>query len=309
MRRGEANAGARKYSESSALMRQRAKNFARLVLSRNLRNWLRAPGRSTRWIVDELRHRAGFVSTVEMRPGWRLRAHPAAIHFSYSAQLLDPEQVLEFDQFLSCTRPGMTLFDIGAHFGLFSLAACHYGGKGALAVAVDPSPVATRMISIQARLNSVSEQIMIIEASVSLDFAEHLMVSTGVLGAGYFLPPGDHSDAELTSTRAVTLDSLTEKAGRPPTHVKIDVEGEEQSVLAGASETLGGPGAPILFMELHNRMIRERGGDPSLTLSTVRAWGYVIYLCDGREADDGMLLSLDLVRVMCLKTAVSVVAA
>lgn len=290
-------------------MGQQIKRFARSLLSRDVRNWLRAPGRSARWIIDELRHRAGFVKTIEIRPGWRLRAHPAAIHFSYSAQMFDREQIEEFDQFLAYTRPGMTLFDIGAHFGLFSLAACHYGGVNALAVAVDPSPVATRMTSIQARLNGFSEQVMIIQASASGEAGEHLMVSTGVLGAGYFLPPVDHSSSELTSTRAVTLDSLTEQAGRPPTHIKIDVEGEEQAVLAGGESTLGGTSAPILFLELHNRMIRDRGGDPAVTLFTVRAWGYVIYLCDGREVDDATLLSLDLVRVMCLKNAVSVVAA
>ena len=81
-----------------------------------------------------------------MRPGWLITCHPAAYRCAYHLQINDPEQVLEFDNFIDNSFQGMVLFDVGAHFGLFSLAALHYGGPGSRAIAVDPSPIAVRFL-------------------------------------------------------------------------------------------------------------------------------------------------------------------
>jgi len=282
-------------------MNSAVKRLARLLLGRELRNWLRAPTQSLRWIRDDIRFRLGSVSAIEMRPGWKLRSHPAAMEFAYSAQISDPEQVEEFDGFLSYAREGMSLFDIGAHFGLFSLAACHYGGPLGRAVAVDPSPVATRIMRIQAALNDVSERMLIVQATAAEDTGERFMVSTGVQGAGYYLPPVDHSGRELTATRAVTIDSLSTLTGLEPTHIKIDVEGGEQAVLAGGKRVLSALPGPVLFLELHNRMVREHGGDPRESLAAVRRYGYTVFSSTGEETGDEAVLERDLVRIVCLK--------
>ena len=88
-----------------------------------------------------------------------------------------------------CT-PGMVLFDLGAHFGLFSLAALHYGGANAQAVAIDASPVAERLIRIQAALNGVAERVTVIRACVCEHSGVRDMVAVGVLADGYFSAPG-----------------------------------------------------------------------------------------------------------------------
>ena len=94
---------------------------------------------------------------VQIRHGWSLVCHPAAQRFAYFAQNNDQDQIAEFDSFLREITPDAVLIDIGAHFGLFSLAVLHYGGPKAISVAVDPSPMAVRFIKTQAELNQVSE--------------------------------------------------------------------------------------------------------------------------------------------------------
>lgn len=278
-----------------------AKKLTRACAPRPLRNWLRSPEMSAKWMVNEVRYIAGRHSLVEMRPGWRLRSHPSAYPFAYFAQHADPEQVEEFDAFVAACRPGMTLFDIGAHFGLFSLAALHFGGASARAVALDPSPTATRMLRIQARLNGVADKLTVIQAAAGERTGSREMVAAGVLGAGYFMAPKDHTGGELTRTRETTLDELTETTGLKPTHLKIDVEGDEAAVLRGARRLLTGIEPPLLFLELHHEMIGERGGDPAETLSLLTEFGYTVFSQNGGTPSMEELLSRPLVRVCAKK--------
>jgi FkbM family methyltransferase len=239
-----------------------------------------------------------------MRPGWTLKCHPAAYGFAYWAQDSDPEQVAEFDGFISHCAPKMVLFDIGAHFGLFSLAALHYGGAEAKAIAVDPSPTASRITRIQARLNNVASRLHVVQASVGEQVGWRDMVAVGVLAGGYFVAPTETYPArELTQTREVTLDRLAEEYKLLPTHIKIDVEGYEAAVIGGGKYILSLPVAPMLFIELHNQMIRDRGGNPCETLSLLEGLGYETFTVDGVPVDRDSILNHPLIRVTAKKSS------
>ncbi|MGB8509074.1 MAG: FkbM family methyltransferase [Pyrinomonadaceae bacterium] len=279
-----------------------AKRIARTYTPRALRNWLRSPARSVEWVWNEAQHLAGANRRIEMRPGWRLRSHPSAYRFAYFAQDDDPAQVAEFNAFIATCRPGMSLFDIGAHFGLFSLAALHYGGDDARAVAVDPSPTAARMLKIQSRLNRMSDRLTIVQAAVGESTGAQRMVATGVNGAGYLVAPGDHPASELTETRTTTLDQLVEDFNLTPTHLKIDVEGYEAAVLRGGRNTLTQANAPVLFLELHHRIISEQGGDPAETLDHLREFGYAVHSLNGATLSDELILAEPLIRIVAMKT-------
>lgn len=279
-----------------------AKRIVRACAPRAVRNWLRSPAKSAAWVWNEARHAAGACEVVEMRPGWRLRSHPSAYRFAYFAQHRDPAQVAEFDAFVEDCRPGMRLFDLGAHFGLFSLAALHYGGRTARAVAVDPSPTAARMLRVQARLNGVEDRLTVVDASVG----EHAngwreMVSAGVHGAGYYLAPEDHAGGELTRTRATTLDRLADESGLAPTHVKIDVEGYEAPVLRGGRRVLSRDDAPALFLELHNEIVKTQGGDPRESLDLLDVYGYRVRDFGGSPVSRDFILAQPLIRVVARK--------
>lgn len=159
---------------------------------------------AARWLWDGVKFSLGKTSRVEMRPGWSIECHPTAYRCAYYAQNDDPEQAAEFDGFVNNLSPGAVLFDLGAHFGLFSLAALHYGGPTALAFAVDPSPVSVDFLNIQARLNHHQDRLCVIQAAVSDRVGSQGMLAAGVPASGYYVAPdANHPAGEQIETRSV----------------------------------------------------------------------------------------------------------
>jgi len=187
----------------------------------------------------------------------------------------------------------MFLFDIGAHFGIFSLAAAHFGGR---AVAVDASPTATRMIEIQNRVNGLESKVRVIRAAVSDAGGVMEMLSSGVFSYGYFKVAGGRSKSELTRVKAVTIDEMADKFGGP-THIKVDVEGHELAVLRGARATLS-HSSPVLFLELHNEMVISEGRNPGDVLDELAHLGYAMFGLDGQLVSRDAVLERPISRIV-----------
>jgi FkbM family methyltransferase len=260
---------------------------------RGARNWLRSPSKSIEWLWDSLCFSAGATKELALVPGCLLVCHPRVYKTFLNSQLSDPEQSAEFQNFAKYCNPSMCLFDIGASYGAFSFVAAHFGGT---AVAVDPSPIATRFIRLQSRLNGFETKIQIVEACVSDTVGETEMISSGVFSDGYFRVARGRSSRELTKTKAVTIDGLVEQFGRP-THIKIDVEGHEAAVIQGARKTLTCL-APPLFLELHNAMVRSSGGDPERVLYDLAEMKYEMFSINGDKMNRSAILETPICRLI-----------
>src|SRR5579871_4464543 len=147
---------------ADAMLRDTAKNLARRAIPRGMRNWLRSPAKSIHWLADEIRFSVGDVEQLDVTDSFSLRCHPHAKKVFRQSQMDDPDQTTEFQHFIRYCSPKMFLFDIGAHFGIFSLAAAKSGGR---ALAIDPSPVAVKMIARLIQLNECKNQVRAICAA------------------------------------------------------------------------------------------------------------------------------------------------
>jgi FkbM family methyltransferase len=277
------------------------KNAIRAVVPRSVRNSLRSPSRSAAWLWDSAAFSLGQTKSIELSPGWNLVCHPHFYKVVHSAQLADPEQSDEFRNFLGHCSEKMFLFDIGAHFGVFSLAVAHYGGR---AVAVDPSPTATDMIAVETKLNRCADRVRILQAAVSDTTGEMSLLNSGAYSEGYFKVAQNRLESDLTKTPAVTVDQMAAEFGAP-THIKIDVEGHEASVLRGAGNVLTQT-SPYLFLELHNEMVSGEGGDPGAALDILDTHGYRIRDLNGEPITRNGILRLPIVRVIAERTASAV---
>lgn len=269
------------------------KALVRRSVPRPLRNWLRSPSKSAEWMWDTARYSFGITKTLTIPPDVCIAMHPHAYKVACKAQIAEPEESAEFQNFLSYCNRGMLLFDVGAHYGLFSLAAAHFGGQ---AVAVDPSAMAIRMIARQIALNHAADKIRTLHAAVSDKSGVLQMLGSGVFSEGYFKLAAGRSASELTEIRAVTIDEMTQEFGAP-THIKIDVEGHEASALHGGRETFTRH-APTLFLELHNQMVAADGGDPNAALDELQSVGYVPYSFASDLMDRPAIFSKPITRLV-----------
>ena len=272
----------------------------RRTVPRPLRNWLRSPSKSVEWIWDTARYSLGVTDTLTFPPDVRIAMHPHAYKVACKAQVAEPEESAEFQNFLSYCSAEMFLFDIGAHYGMFSLAAAHFGGR---AVAVDPSAMAIRMIQRQRTLNHANDKIRTLQAAVSDASGALQMLSSGVFSEGYFKLAAGRSANELTKIRAVTIDEMTSEFGAP-THIKIDVEGHEAAALRGGRETFRRQ-SPTLFLELHNQMVAAEGGDPNAALDELQELGYAPFSFAGEALDRPAIFGKPITRLVAKRVSSS----
>lgn len=141
----------------------------------------------------------------------------------------------------SLLRRGDTFFDVGAHYGWMSLAACHRVAVKGRVVAFEPSPRLVGFLQCHKRLNRF-EQMEIVEKAVADSDEEAVPFHLLDGGESFMNSLVDHRiEAATTLARrgstiqvqTTTLDRYCRESGLYPAAVKIDVEGAELLVLQG----------------------------------------------------------------------------
>ncbi len=167
----------------------------------------------------------------------------------------EPEQT---DAFVSAVRPGSVVYDVGAHFGYYSLLASQLAGAGGRVIALEPSPRNLEVLRRPIELNRATN-ITVLETALSDHQGEARFDNRSGSGVGHLA-----ADGPLT-VKLTTLDALGREFPAPDV-LKIDVEGAEEAVLCGGRETLGKT-QPAIFLSTHgpalaencSRLLRELG--------------------------------------------------
>lgn len=131
---------------------------------------------------------------------------------------------------LHLLRPNELFVDVGANIGSFTILASAVVGASAIAIEPDPGSMASLKRNVE--LNQVSTKVEMMEAAVG-----------GASGVARFTVGLDTTNRIATDddpwTREVQIKTLDEVLeGRDPLLIKLDVEGFEAEVIAGARRTL-----------------------------------------------------------------------
>jgi FkbM family methyltransferase len=146
---------------------------------------------------------------------------------------------------------GDVLYDIGANVGSYSLMA---GARGAAVYAFEPLPVNYAELIANVHLNSLSEKIYCYPIAATnsyltswIPFSVH---DINLPGYGLASAEKQYKGSEDVYLPSAALDALPATAFKPPTHVKIDVEGAEFHVLDGMQGILSAGSIKSLVIEI-----------------------------------------------------------
>src|ERR1022692_136794 len=161
-----------------------------------------------------------------------------ATHFIWPG-LVDFEEMSFVMHFL---RPEDLFVDVGANIGAFTVMASAVAG--ARTIAYEQAPFAFGYLERNTWLNKLSERVVV--RAIALGATEGKIHFTAGLGTENHISEGD-SGEERIEVQLSTLDA--QLAGLEPTVIKIDVEGFESDVLAGAKGVLAKPSLQALILE------------------------------------------------------------
>jgi FkbM family methyltransferase len=187
---------------------------------------------------------------------------------------------------------GMSVLDVGAHVGLFTLAAALRVGPTGRVVAFEPSPATLASLHRHIALNGFGDRVEVVPAVVGeVEGETAFFVSGETMSASVSrvsldeLSPG-HRATRGTEIRvpAVTLDSFCAQRGIRPDRVKIDVEGAELRVLRGAVELLRG--SADVVCEIHPAQLEAAGDSEEELIAFVNGHGRTLATID--ERSDGI---------------------
>jgi FkbM family methyltransferase len=177
-------------------------------------------------------------------------------------------------------RPGMTFFDIGAHIGQYSLLASQLVGPHGKVHSFEPCPTLFPVLKRNTELNHCSNVICNEVALAEADGVHQLYLSDFKnFGTSSFAPSGRNYSG--VSVRVTTV-SLDEYVGRNSVQaidlIKLDVEGMELQVLAGARATLARFPKLALIVEFNEQRAVQFEHSVADLAEFLHARGFHLYL-------------------------------
>ena len=195
----------------------------------------------------------------------------------YVCGSFEPNEFNFLDRML---KPGMVFVDVGANDGYYTLFAARRVGPEGRVVSVEPSSRERGHLERNLARNGIGNVEIVPAALGAMAGHADLHLAHGVHTGHNTLGRFAHDDvvpARVERVPLETLDALVTRLALPRVDVvKIDVEGGEANVIAGARTTLAAM-RPVLMMEVSDGALRAQGSSEAALLEMLRGeLGYEI---------------------------------
>lgn len=168
---------------------------------------------------------------------------------------------------------GMTVLDIGAHCGYFTLLAAHAVGPEGLVMAFEPNPRSLDALRRNIWSHGLNNVIVMPFAIGSERGWTDLHLSATNTGDHRII--GTEDDREAIRVPIASLDSLWPLPSTPD-FVKIDTQGAEGHVFAGMTLLLGERAPSTWVIEFWPFGLSRAGTDPERFLATLAEAGFAM---------------------------------
>lgn len=173
-------------------------------------------------------------------------------------------------------RPGMTFVDVGANVGYYTALAASLVGCGGRVVAFEPSPYAYEKLHAMV-VNNKLEQVTAVPTGLSDTAGQGtLYLDAGFHNHSPTMVAHENASATAIETTVVSLDDEAARLGiKRIDLMKIDVEGHEPKVLAGAKRILNEGRIRAILCEFNEHWLCKAGSSPRHLENIIRDAGFV----------------------------------
>jgi FkbM family methyltransferase len=173
-------------------------------------------------------------------------------------------------------RPGMTVLDIGAHHGLYTLLTAKRVGRNGRVIAFEPSPRECRRLAKHVRVNRCRNVEVHACAVGDRSGGAELFMVDGFRDWGNSLrPPAVPEPTRMVRVPVRKLDDvLAERGIEHVDFIKLDAEGGELAILEGARKLLQTAPRPAILAEVEDIRTRPWGYPAREIMQLLARWNY-----------------------------------
>lgn len=173
-------------------------------------------------------------------------------------------------------RPGMTVADVGAHVGYYTVLARRRLGSEGTVCSVEPAKDNARLLL--ANLKACGDaRVIVFPCAAGEDEGERQLYIAASSDSHSLYRHPLRPPVRIESVNVRTLDAMLPG---PVDLVKIDVEGAEMDVLSGMRRLLANAPPPIMVIEWNPLCLRAAGRDPRDLPRFLEQRGYSLTVLD-----------------------------
>ncbi|HTC72568.1 MAG TPA: FkbM family methyltransferase [Solirubrobacteraceae bacterium] len=167
--------------------------------------------------------------------------------------------------FASTLRSGMTVLDVGAHIGYFTLVAGRHVGPTGQVWSFEPDPANRESLEHNIAVNGMRDRVSILPLAVASSVGEATLYRVaGDTGSSTMYPSNGGGASERIAVSRTSLDTWADSMGWPQVDlVKMDTEGAEGTVLAGMTELFERNPSMVVVLEFQADALEAAGEDPA----------------------------------------------
>jgi FkbM family methyltransferase len=204
--------------------------------------------------------------------GHKMYVEPYAVNVASGSMIADDYERFETELFKKQVKKGMTVLDIGAHIGYYTLVAANLVGEDGRVFAFEPHPHNFAVLEKNVRINGY-KNVVLVQKAVS-DKSGHIKLFLSEYGTLHSL--SNQVGKKSIVVEAVTLDEFLGKDCKVDV-VKVDVEGAEMLVLLGGDRIIKANDNLKIFTEFFPEALKRFGCPPSDYLDKLIAYGFKLW--------------------------------
>ena len=169
-------------------------------------------------------------------------------------------------------KPSMTVLDIGANIGYYTLMIARGLQGSGQVYSFEPEPFNFRLLAANVKTNGYTNITLVRKAVCEVDGEVSIFKDVDHYGAHSLWSNNITHLSSVERVSAITLDSFSENVERVDL-IKMDIQGAEGGAIRGGERLLSEQ-HPILFFEISPCLLRHAGDDLQSIVDLLQSWGY-----------------------------------